>query len=92
MNDGAKTIHVPDDSELARLLQVADETGLRLEQNGITYRVTREVDDPWAGYDPEAVRAGMEAGAGAITPEEAEYLKAYIYRGREEGSRPANRP
>jgi hypothetical protein len=92
MSSVAKTIHVPDDSKLARLLQEADETGLRLEQNGITYRVTREVEDPWAGYDPEAVRAGMEAGAGAITPEEAEYLKAYIYRGREQDTRPADRP
>jgi hypothetical protein len=91
MSGVAKTIHVPDDSELARLLQEADGAGLRLEQNGITYRVTREDDDLWAGYDPEAVRAGVEAGAGAITPEEAEALKAYVYRGRQEGTRPANR-
>jgi hypothetical protein len=92
MSDAVNTIHVPDGSELARLLQEADETGLRLEQNGVMYRVTREDEDPWARYDPEAVRAGMEAGAGAITPEEAEELKAYVYRGREEGTRPANRP
>jgi hypothetical protein len=92
MGEDIKTIHVPNDSELARLLQEADEIGLRLERNGITYRVTRENEDPWAGYDPEAVRAGMEAGAGAITPEEAEHFKAYVYRGREEGTRPADRP
>ncbi len=92
MSDVVKTIHVPNDSELARLLQEADETGVRLEQNGVIYRVTREDEDPWARYDPEAVRAGMEVGAGAITPEQAEDLKAYLYRGRKEGTRPANRP
>jgi hypothetical protein len=88
----SKTIHVPNDSELARLLKETDETGLWLEQDGVTYRVSRDHTDPWAEYDPEAVHAGMAAVAGALTPERAEELKAYLYQGREEGTRPADRP
>ena len=82
MSNVVKTIHVADDSELAHLLQEADHAELRLEQHGVVYRVSRESNDPWATYDPDAVRAGMEAGAGALTPEQAEEIKTYIYRGR----------
>jgi hypothetical protein len=92
MSNVVKTIHVPDDSELGRLLQEADQIELRLEQHGVTYRVSREDNDPWATYDPDAVRSGMEATAGALTPEQAEEIKRYIYQGREEGTRPVNRP
>ena len=92
MSNVAKIIHVTGDSELARLLKEADEADLRLERDGVIYRVSREHTDPWAEYDPEAVRAGMTTAAGALTLEQAEELKTYIYKGREEGSRPANRP
>jgi hypothetical protein len=92
MSNISKTIHVPNDSELARLLKETDETGLWLEQDGVTYRVGREHTDPWAEYDPEAVRAGMAAVAGALTSEQAEELKASMYQGREEGTHPADRP
>lgn len=84
------TIHITDDSELARLLEHVDATPLRLEKNGVVYRVTRE-EDLWAGYDPEKVRAAVKAAAGTLTLEEGEALKAYIYKAREEGSRPADR-
>ena len=88
MSNTSKVIHVPEDSELARLLNEVDTTPLRLEKGGVVYRVSREDEDLWAGYDPEAVRAGMATAAGTLTSEEAERLKAYIYRARQEGSRP----
>lgn len=86
-----RTIHLADNSELARLLGQLDEALVRVEANGVVYRVTRE-PGPWAAYDPDAVRAAIAASAGMLTPEEGEALKAYVYRAREEGSRPADRP
>jgi hypothetical protein len=91
MTHHGQTIHLADDSELARVLSQVDETPVRVEMNGVVYRVTREVD-PWVDYDPEAVRAAITASAGMLTPDEGEALKASVYRAREEGSRPADRP
>jgi hypothetical protein len=91
MTHHTQTIHLPDDSALARLLERVDEIPVRFEMNGVVYRVTRD-DDPWAGYDPAAVRAAVKAAAGMLTPDEGEVLKTYVYRAREEGSRPADRP
>lgn len=84
-------IQISEDSEVGHLLSKVDGAPLRLELNGVVYRVIRE-DVERATYDPEKVRAAVRAAQGTLTPEEGEALKAYIYRGREEGSRPANRP
>jgi hypothetical protein len=92
MTRGSKIVHVDEDSDLARLLEEVGTMPLRLVKGGVTYRLTREGNDPWADYDPEAVRAGMRAAAGQFSTEKAEELKAYVYRAREEGTRPANRP
>ena len=86
------TIHVDPDSELARALKEADAAPVVLESNGVHFRVTRSADDIWAGYDPERLLATVRAAAGTLTPEEGEELKELIYRGREEGSRPPDRP
>jgi hypothetical protein len=86
-----QAIHLPDDSELARLLEQTNDTSVRVEMNGVVYRVTRD-DDPWARYDPDAVSAAVKASVGLLTPDEGEALKAYVYHAREEGSRPADRP
>jgi hypothetical protein len=91
MAQDVATIYIDDDSELARALEHADQTPVRLVKDGVTYRVSRE-DDLWANYDPEAVRVALEKAAGLLTLEEAETFKAYVYRAREEGSRPPNRP
>jgi hypothetical protein len=88
----SRTIHVSEDSELARALEEVDEIPLRLEKDGVLYRVSREDEDLWASYDPAAALAGMADAAGALSPEDGERLKAYLYKAREEGSRPANRP
>lgn len=86
------TIKIDPDSELGRALEDADEVPVVLERDGARFRVTRDPDDPWADYDPERVRAGLRAVAGTLTPEEGERLKELIYRGREEGTRPLDRP
>jgi hypothetical protein len=87
-----RTIHLDPDSELARALANADDTPVLLANNGTRFRVVRVDDDPWADYDPEKVRAGLRKFAGMISPEEADRIKEQIYRGREEGTRPLDRP
>lgn len=94
-----KTINVEPGGELDRLLAEANGAALILVRNGVRYRLHREEsaaeaneDDPWADYDPERLIAGVRAVAGSMSEAEAERLKAYIYAGREEGSRPADGP
>jgi hypothetical protein len=85
------TIHIAEDSELAALLEHVDGASLRLESHGMIYRVTREANAT-DSYDPEKVRAAVQAAAGMLTPIQGEALKSYLYRARQEGTRPADRP
>jgi hypothetical protein len=92
MTNASHTIHVDPTSELARALKDADAAPVVLESNGVHFRVIRASDEIWAGYDPERLLASVRTAAGTLTPEEGEELKELIYRGREEGSRPPDRP
>ncbi|HKG24441.1 MAG TPA: hypothetical protein VKB09_02285 [Thermomicrobiales bacterium] len=85
-------ITVDDETNLDRLLDKAANKPVRLERNGVVYRLAREEADPWAGYDPERVRDGLRRYAGTLTQAEGERLKEQIYRSRDEGTRPINRP
>ncbi len=86
------TINIDPDSELGRALDENNGELVVLVRNGRRFRVTRDADDPWAHYDPEKVRAGLRKFAGMLTPEEGDRIKEAIYRGREEGTRPLERP
>ena len=86
------TITIDPESELGRALGEPDEAPIVLIRNGARFRVTRDPDDPWANYDPERVRAGLKKVAGLLTPEEGDRIIEAIYRGREEGTRPIDRP
>jgi hypothetical protein len=44
------------------------------------------------GYDPAKLRASLKKGAALLTPEEGDRIIESIYRGREEGTRPLDRP
>ncbi len=61
------TITIDPDSELGRALDDADGPPVILERNGARFRVTRDPDDLWADYDPEALRAALRAVAGTLT-------------------------
>jgi hypothetical protein len=89
-----KTIEVAPGGELDRILDEAGGAPLRLVRGGERFRLDREADedDIWADYDPERARAGIRAAAGAWTDIDGESLKEYIYRAREEGTRPPDRP
>ncbi len=82
------TITIDPDSELGRALDETDGESVVLLRGGTRFRVTRDLDDPWASYDPKKVRAALRKFAGMLTPEEGERIKEAIYRGREEGTRP----
>ncbi len=92
MTKAPHTLHLDPNSKLARTLAEANGEPVILESNSVRFRVIRFHDDSWAGYDPEKVRAGLRRFAGTITPEEAERIKESIYRGRQEGTRPIERP
>ena len=92
MLTATKTVAVTDTTDWPKLLDEAANTPLRLERDGVVYRLSREDEDIWAGYDPERVREGLRLFASTLTPEEGERLKELIYRGREEGTRPIDHP
>jgi len=86
------TITIDPDSELGRALdEIADEPVVLL-RGRTRFRVTRDPDDPWANYDPAKLRAGLKKVAGLLTPEEGDRIIETIYRGREEGTGPVDRP
>jgi len=86
------TIVIEPDGELGRALDERSDKQLVLVCSGKRFRVTRIPDDPWASYDPEAVREGLREIAGTLSPEEGDRIIEIIYRGREEGTRPITRP
>lgn len=85
-------VHIAPDSELGRLLDQAAGRTVLLEKAGVRYRLVPEVEDIWSGYDPAKIRRAVQTSAGSVSPADAERLKAAIYAGREEGSRPTTRP
>ncbi|MDQ3692060.1 MAG: hypothetical protein M3464_00315 [Chloroflexota bacterium] len=92
MSNEPLTITIDPDSELGRALDETAGSPVVLVRAGARFRVTRDPDDPWATYDPDKVRAGLRKFAGMLTREEGERIKESIYRGREEGTRPLDRP
>jgi hypothetical protein len=86
------TITIDPDSDLGRALAEADSEPVILLRGSARFRVTRDSDDPWATYDPEKVLAGLRKFAGMLTPEEGERMKETLYRARQEGTRPLDRP
>jgi hypothetical protein len=87
-----RTIHLDPNSELARALSSSKNESVYLDSNGKRFRVIRVEDDLWKDYDPEAVRKALQEVAGTLSPEEGERMKELIYRARDEGTRPIERP
>jgi hypothetical protein len=79
-------------SELDRALAEANGEPVVLERNGARYRLVPEKEDIFANYDPEEARRVLDEMAGSWSDVDAEKLIADIYRWREEGSRPIDRP
>ena len=84
------TLTVDPQSEIAKALEAVDAEPVVLVSNGERFRVSR--DDPPSSDDDEAFEKALQAVFGILTPEEAEWRIQDIYRWREEGARPINRP
>lgn len=94
-----RTISIDTDSELGLALDEANGEPIVLIRGRARFRVVPdEVPAPlnrsgiWANYDPDGIREGLREIVGVVTPEEGERMKELIYRGREEGTRPIDRP
>lgn len=79
----AEPYKVNSESELGHLI---DRAPLLLEKDGKRFRLVNDAEDIWAGYDPDAMLAGMNAAVGSLPVEEAERFKKLIYEGREAGT------
>lgn len=86
------TVEIDPESELAHALAAAVEKPIVLVVNGARFHVSRDESTPAADNDREAFREALRAVVGTLTPEEGERLKRDIYRWREEGTRPIDRP
>jgi hypothetical protein len=90
-----KRIKVEPGSDLARLLEEANETPLLLEKDGVLYHLTAsgQEEDIWADYDPERVKAGLKESAGALSEVNTKQLLEDIHASREQRrSRSRNHP
>jgi hypothetical protein len=89
-----KKIKLVPDGDLAKLLEEAAQRPVLLDTGAALYRLDRleELKDSPAGYDPRTALDGINAAAGSWYDLDPEEVKAFIYRGREEGTRPADQP
>jgi hypothetical protein len=85
-------VELDPESELAKVLAASAKKPIILVSNGDRYMVNRADDDLSKGNDDEEFREALRKVVGTLTPEEGERLKRDIYRWREEGSRPIDRP
>ena len=87
----SEPIHIPDDSELARMLDEAEDRGVVLERKGRLYSVTQVASES-TDYDPERLREAVRHASGIFSDEEADEFRRKIYEYRQAGSRPESRP
>lgn len=87
-----RRIRILPDSELGRVLDEVGETPVLLEKNGRVYRLTEEEADLWDTYDAEKAKETLQRVAGSWADVDIDALILSIYRGRQDGSRPAERP
>jgi hypothetical protein len=93
MESKATRIRVASDSELGRFLDRVGEMPVLLEKNGKLYRLVEETGEQTkAGYDANKVKEAIRKTAGSWADIDADQFLADLYRAREEGSRPADRP
>jgi hypothetical protein len=85
-------IKVSESTNLSDLLEKAGAEPVVLERNGVRYRLERDTEDIWAGFNPRKAKAALTKSIGTWSDIDADKVVADIYRWREEGTRPANRP
>lgn len=93
MTMASEPIHVADSSNLDQILDEASERPVRVERNGIVFRVSvdDETQNPRMEYDPDALIAAIDRVSGLFSEEEAERMIEQIYEGRRVGAPSATR-
>lgn len=88
------TIIVTADTTIDDILAGADMSPLQIEHKGVVYVVQRAVaaDDIWGNYDPQAVVDMLEDLKHNPIDIKIQQWIDDVYRSREEGSRPEDRP
>jgi hypothetical protein len=84
------TLILDSQSDIAKALASVDSEPVVLVSNGERFRVSRDETTPLD--DDEEFERALRAVFGILTPEEGERRKQDIYRWREEGTRPIDRP
>ena len=84
------TLTLDPQSEIAKALKAVDKEPVVLVSNGERFRVSR--DETSHADDDEEFEEALRAVFGILSPEEGERRKQDIYRWREEGTRPIDRP
>lgn len=84
------TLTLDPNSDIAKALASVDTEPVVLVNNGERFRVSR--DATTTVDDDAAFEEALRAVIGTLTPEESERLTQNIYRWREEGTRPIDRP
>jgi hypothetical protein len=94
MTSARESIDVDDDTHIGPLLERAADGPVFLRRRDSVYRLEPAPNDEniWAGYDPEVVRRALLDVAGSWSDVDPDELKAHLYRGRDEGTRPPDRP
>lgn len=75
-----------------RALRAEDARPVELLSDGVRNEVVRLGSETRDDESAEAFREAMRRASRIFSPEEAERLKQDIYRWREEGTRPIDRP
>ncbi|MGI8553360.1 MAG: hypothetical protein ACR2PL_21630 [Dehalococcoidia bacterium] len=84
---------IPSGRELENLIAAAAQSPVLFEKDGAVYRLSREdPNDDWSPYDPDQAIAALDETAGSWADLDIDDLIARLYRAREEGSRPSERP
>lgn len=84
------TLTLDPQSDIAEALKSVDTESVVLISNGERFRVSRNETN--LTDDDEEFEEALRGVFGTLTPEEAERRTQDIYRWREEGTRPINRP
>jgi hypothetical protein len=81
-----KVVVIEPDSEVARLLDVADESPLVLELNGAHYHLVRDPDELPTPRHRTSLREALRRSAGALANIDVEELKRDLREQREQNS------
>lgn len=90
-----KPVKVTSESDLLRLLDEADSSSpVLLERRGVVYRLSTVDDSETLEYEPDAeeVRRILDETVGSWADLDIDQMIEDIYRWRQEGSRPPDRP